>query len=464
MPLITGRATVVQKAILNAISEMSGTGSVGTLRTLNSFAIDIMSIRNAEDLFWYVARNVVGRLNFVDCVIYEADPATEELVQVAALGDKNPYGRTILNPLRIPFGEGITGRTARTGEAVVIEDLLSNQNYIPDTQPARSEICVPLISDGRVLGVIDSEHPEAGAFGPAELEVLSTIAAMTSAKLDLLAETERSEQRYRDLVQSHAQLSAETETRKALEAQLFEARKLEAIGRLTGGFAHGFNNLLTVIAGNLDLVGEHRVPPEVGVFLGDARAAADRGANLIRDMMAFSQQMRLVPQPTDLNALIAATWDRNQRAFGCEVEMAFEAGTWTVAVDPSATEIALVNLMMNARDAMEDRGTIRIETGNLVCDDVARRTRGLDLAPGRYVRLSVTDEGMGIPPKTLQRIFDPFFTTKVVGQGTGLGLSMGQGFVKQSGGSIIARSGPMGGATFDVYFPAIDPDVNESLT
>ena len=120
--------------------------------------------------------------------------------------------------------------------------------------------------------------------------------------------------------------------------------------------------------------------------------------------------------------------------------------------------------MMNARDAMEDRGTIRIETGNLVCDDFARRTRGLDLAPGRYVRLSVTDEGMGIPPKTLQRIFDPFFTTKVVGQGTGLGLSMVQGFMKQSGGSIIARSAPMGGATFDLYFPAIDPDVNESLT
>lgn len=447
------------------MQDMSGIGSVATLRTLNSFAIDIMAIRNAEDLFWHVARDVVGRLSFVDCVIYEVDSDRAELVQVAALGDKNPFGRTILNPLRIAFGEGITGRAAATGTSVVIEDLLSDQDYIPDTQPARSEICVPLMSGGRVLGVIDSEHPKVGAFGAAELEVLSTIAAMTSAKLDLLAETERSERRYRDLVKSHAQLSAETETRKALEAQLFEARKLEAIGRLTGGFAHGFNNLLTVVSGNLDLIEEYRIDPDATELLNDAREAAARGAELIRDMMAFSQQMRLSPRPTDLNDLVTSVCGRNRRTCDTTLDLALQADAWSVLVDPNATEIAFVNLMINARDAMEDdSGTIRITTANVTCDDFTRTTQALDLAPGRYVRLSVTDNGKGIPPKTLQRIFDPFFTTKVVGQGTGLGLSMVQGFMKQSGGAVAARSDPGGGATFDLYFPAIDPKVNKPLT
>ena len=442
----------------------SGTGSVTTLRTLNSFAIDIMSIRNAEDLFWHVARNVVGRLKFVDCVIYEMDAERGELVQVAALGDKNPYGRTILNPLRIPLGEGITGRAAASAQAVVVADLLADRNYIPDTQPARSEICVPLVSGRRVLGVIDSEHPDIDAFGPDELEVLTTIAAMTSAKLDLLAETARSERRYHDLVRSHEQLSAEIETRKALEGQLFEARKLEAIGRLTGGFAHGFNNLLTVIAGNLDLVEAHHVEPDTAPFLADARGAAARGADLIRDMMAFSQQMRLMPVPTDLNDLVATVCARNRAAFGCRIEQSPAPDLWSVSVDRSAAEIALVNLLLNARDAMTEGGTIRVETANVVCDDISRTSMGLDLAPGAYVRLTVSDDGTGIDAKTLQRIFDPFFTTKPVGQGTGLGLSMVQGFMKQSGGAISARSQPGGGASFDLYFPSHGSVVNASLS
>lgn len=434
--------------------------SVETLRTLNSFAIDIMSIRNAADLFWHVARNVVGRLSFVDCVIYEVDPDRGELVQVAALGDKNPFGRTILNPLRIPIGEGITGRAAQTGEPVVIEDLLSDQAYIPDTQPARSEICVPLVSDGRILGVIDSEHPDAKAFGPAELEVLSTIAAMTSAKLDLLDETERSEQRYRDLVQSHAQLSAETETRKALEAELFEARKLEAIGRLTGGFAHGFNNLLTVISGNLDLVNVSAVDPEAAPCLTDARSAAARGADLIRNLMAFSQQMRLTPEATRLPDLVRTVCDRNAPAFSCEItHTPASEDLWRVAVDPNATEIALVNLLMNANDALAHTvgGLVRIGIRNFLCDDTLRKAKCLDLMPGRYVQLTVADNGPGIDPKTLQRIFDPFFTTKAIGQGTGLGLSMVQGFMKQSGGTIAVRSAAHEGTAFDLYFPVSDP-------
>ena len=167
-----------------------------TLRTLNTFAVDLIAIPSVEDLFWYVAQQVVGRLNFVDCVIYQANEEQTDLRQVAAWGQKNPFGRSIVDPLVIPFGSGITGQVAQTQQAIIIDDLLKDQNYIPDTQPARSEICVPLMFRGRVVGVIDSEHPEPGAFGEAELEILSTVAAMMGAKLELLAEAERSVQRY----------------------------------------------------------------------------------------------------------------------------------------------------------------------------------------------------------------------------------------------------------------------------
>ena len=200
-----------------------------------------------------------------------------KLTQVAAWGEKNPYGRNIINPLVIPFGRGITGQVAQSRKPIIVDDLVGDENYIPDSEPARSEICVPLICGGRVMGVIDSEHPDIEAFGEPELEILSTVAAMTSAKLELLAETERSQERYEDLVAVHTQLTKETSTRKVLEAKLFESRKQEAIGRLTGRFAHEFNNLLTVISGNIELLALDA--PDTGSLdtLQDAKTASARG-------------------------------------------------------------------------------------------------------------------------------------------------------------------------------------------
>lgn len=431
----------------------SGHRSTDTLRTLNAFAVDLMSIRSVDDLFWYVAQNVVGQMNFVDCVIYEAANDERELIQVAAWGEKNPFGRAIDNPLRIPIGEGITGQVAQLREPIIVEDLLANQNYIPDTMPARSEICVPIIMQGRVVGVIDSEHPEVGAFGEAELEVLTTVAAMTSAKLELLFEVERSNQRYIDLVQSHAQLTGEIKNRRALEAELFKARKLEAIGRLTGGFAHGFNNLLTVIAGNLELLNQTALVAEARLYLGEAQSSADRAAKLIRDMLAFSQKMRLRSEAVDLNDLVRSACDLDRQALVGEINLNLTEVVWSVKTDPSAVEVAMLNLILNAREAMPDGGVITIGTENVFVSLADRQAYGLELEPGSYVRLLVNDEGTGMDHATMQQIFDPFFTTKNLSESSGLGLSMVQGFMKQSGGAVLAQSTVSQGTTFHLYFP-----------
>lgn len=425
------------------------------LRTLNTFAVDLIQISNVEDLCWYVAQNVVGRLNFVDCVIYQADDAQTHLRQVAAWGEKNPFARSIVNPLVIPFGRGITGQVAQTGRPIIVDDLLQDQNYIPDTQPARSEICVPLIFRGRVVGVIDSEHPEPNAFGEAELEILSTVAAMAGAKLELLAEAQRSAQRYRDLVASHDQLTQEISIRKALEVKLFEARRMEGIGKLTGRFAHEFNNLLTVILGNLDLIEIGGASGEAGQCLADARAAAETSARLMRDMLAFAQRTRLTPARTDLNTVLAEFCPLPPPHQTVVPEMDLAPDLWPISIDRKALETVLLNLLENAADATAQGGQVRIETRNILHTLADNAALSVELPPGRYVELIVTDTGTGIPEDRLPHIFDPFYTSKPVGAGTGLGLSIVRGITQQSGGAVTVTSRPGSGSAFHLCFPAL---------
>ncbi|MEM8774703.1 MAG: ATP-binding protein [Pseudomonadota bacterium] len=433
-----------------------GTYETVALRTLNAFAVDVMTIPNSEDLFWYVAQNVVGRLKFVDCVIYQANTDQTELVQVAAMGEKNPFGRSIINPLKIPFGEGITGRVAQTREPIIVDDLLEDQNYIADTQPARSEICVPMVFGNRVVGVIDSEHPDIGAFGDTELEILITVAAMTTAKLELLAEAERSSRRYYDLVHSHNKLTEEINNRKALEAKLFEARKLESIGRLAGGLAHNFNSLLTVVSEKLQLLEKEVTSSEAKGHVTEARSAATSAAKLVDDTLAFSQKSNLKPEQTDLDTLVAQVAQTAELIFSDRTELALSLSkkSWSVEVDVSATKSALLNLMINAHQAMSNGGKLVIGTENLRLTMADIRLLSVDLTPGNYVCVSLQDNGAGIPLDRLHKIFDPFFSTKSSTAGSGLGLSTVLGFMKQSGGTVAVGSSAGQGTTFRLYFPA----------
>ena len=442
------------KSVPSSFRQKSLASEAQMLRTLNSFAVDLMSIPSVEDLFWYVAQNVVGKLGFVDCVIYQADEAQTELTQVAAWGEKNPFGRNIINPLVIPFGRGITGQVAQSRKPIIVDDLVGDDNYIPDTEPARSEICVPLVCGGRAMGVIDSEHPDIEAFGEPELEILSTVAAMTSAKLELLAETERSQERYEDLLVAHTQLTQETSTRKALEAKLFESRKQEAIGRLTGRFAHEFNNLLTVISGNIELLALDESNAGSIDTLQDAKTASARGAQLIRDMLAFAQRTRLTSEIVDLNRLVSAFGEDCEQSLARPVERHLAKDLWPVAADPAAVENMLLALALNGIEAMPEGGSLKIATENIFHTLPEGQHFPTELAPGRYVKLSVSDQGTGIGRDQLPQIFDPFFTTKGVGEGTGLGLSMVLGVMRQTGGAISVQSEVGQGSSFELYFPA----------
>jgi PAS domain S-box-containing protein len=245
--------------------------------------------------------------------------------------------------------------------------------------------------------------------------------------------------------------------RMGVEDQLRQAQKMESVGNLTGGLAHDFNNLLTIIIGNLDLL-QDDVAGNAGVEekLGIVMQAAERGADLTRQMLAFSRRQSLQPTRVDTNALIVATSRLLARTLGEAVKVDLELGSdlRMAIVDEAQLETALVNIAINARDAMPRGGTLTIATRNSELSP-AYAARHAGLAAGDYVTIELTDTGTGMSPDVLDRVFEPFFTTKPVGKGTGLGLSMVYGFMKQSGGHVTALSEPGRGTTFRLFLPVV---------
>ena len=244
--------------------------------------------------------------------------------------------------------------------------------------------------------------------------------------------------------------------RMEAEEALRQAQKMEAIGQLTGGIAHDFNNLLTGIIGSLEMLNTRLSQGrlnEIDRYVAAARGAARRAATLTHRLLAFARRQPLDPKPTDVNRLVAGMEELIRRTMGpaIEVEVAGAAGLWATIVDPNQLENALLNLCINARDAMPQAGRLTIETANRWLDEQAAQER--DLPAGQYVSLCVTDTGTGIPPDVVNRIFEPFFTTKPTGQGTGLGLSMIHGFVRQSGGQVRVYSEVGQGTTMCLYLP-----------
>jgi PAS domain S-box-containing protein len=362
-------------------------------------------------------------------------------------------------------------------------DVLSDPRYGKNTPyqgmpeghiKVRSYLAVPVISrSGEVTGALLFGHPEPGRFSERHERLVTGIAAQTSVAIDnarLYQAAQRANeqlaQRVRELHEREAQVRELNETlerrveertreRDRVEEALRQSQKIDALGQLTGGIAHDFNNLLTGIIGSLDIVrrrmGDGRAA-DVARFMDAASASAQRAAALTHRLLAFARRQSLDTKPSDVNALVLGMEELLHRTLGEQVSLRTELdpALWPALADDNQLENAVLNLAINARDAMPDGGQLTIETTNIRLD-AAYAAATEDVAEGDYVMIAVSDTGSGMPPDVVEKAFDPFFTTKPIGEGTGLGLSMIYGFVKQSAGHVRIYSEVGRGTTIKLF-------------
>lgn len=319
---------------------------------------------------------------------------------------------------------------------------------------------LPVRQNGMVVGTVylraltDSVERRLVRYGGIFLLVtmgLLLLAVVNSAQRDLSA-------RAHALAEANARLVSEMAERAKAEDALRQSQKMEAIGQLSGGIAHDFNNLLTIVVGNLDALLERKtLPPDVRERMQMALSASLRGADLTRQLLAFSRKQQLTMQACDANKIVAHAAQLLGRTLrgNIEIRCHLDDGLSAVMTDPAQVESAIANLTINARDAMPEGGTITIETANKVLDETYA-AQNADVTPGEYAMIAVTDTGSGIPASVLARVFEPFFTTKEFGKGSGLGLSMVYGFLKQSGGHVKIYSEEGRGTTVRLYLPKAD--------
>jgi signal transduction histidine kinase len=365
-----------------------------------------------------------------------------------------------------------------TGDRIVrADDIAADPRYRDDAPllamraahpPVRSYLAVPVKSSGgEVLGGLFFGHSNSGAFTEQAERVMTGLAAQAAIAIDnarLFEAAEREIEQRRSAEQKLQALNAGLEERvsselaerlKAEEA-LRQAQKMEAVGQMTGGVAHDFNNLLTVIIGGLDTI--RRGGPKDNARLVRAADMAMQGAlraaTLTARLLAFSRRQPLDPKPLDLNLVVRDSTELLHRTLGetIDLETVTAPRLWPVEVDQNQLESAILNLAVNARDAMPDGGKLTIETANTMLDD-SYAAIDSEVVPGQYAMISISDSGVGMSKEVLARAFEPFFTTKETGKGTGLGLSMVYGFVKQSGGHVTIYSEGRQGTTVKLYFP-----------
>ena len=374
------------------------------------------------------------------------------------------------------------GHCLRTGEPMISPDIAKERRFkypqflIENGVRAVANVIIIGGHDRPPFGVLQIDSRVPREFTESDTLFLRSYANLLAAAVDRIRVTNegrnKEEQlrlmlqetvatRTRELTEANDRLKAEAEERGRVEEALRQSLKMEAVGQLTGGLAHDFNNLLSGISGSLQLmnmrVSQGRTA-EIGRYMDAAMTSVERAAALTHRLLAFSRRQTLDPKPTDVNRLIEGLRDMFSRTVGpgVKIETSLAPELWSTLCDPNQLENALLNLVINARDAMPDGGHITIETSNCVLAD----SRGLQIDSlsgrvpnGEYIALFVVDTGSGMPPSVIERAFDPFFTTKPIGQGTGLGLSMIYGFVQQSGGHVLLRSAEGHGATVAIYLP-----------
>jgi signal transduction histidine kinase/CheY-like chemotaxis protein len=357
-------------------------------------------------------------------------------------------------------------------EHVLAEDhehVASSFSHAVDTGTEWHFECRIRRADDNEVRWIELRGKPAGAWGIAPptqmLGIVADITARKAAEEAMHRSHEALEvrvaERTRELVEANGKLRTEAEERERVEDELRQSHKMEAVGQLTGGLAHDLNNLLAGISGSLEMIRMRTARggmPELGRYIDTALSSAGRAAALTHRLLAFSRRQTLDPKAISVDCLVASMEDLFRRTAGPSIEIKTKLATelWPVLCDPNQLENALLNLVINARDAMPDGGLLAIETASTVLGnrraapgDIALKS----LAAGEYVALSVSETGTGMSPTTMARAFDPFFTTKPLGKGTGLGLSMIYGFVQQSGGHIHLRSKLGRGTMVTIYLP-----------
>ena len=417
---------------------------------------DIFRTQDDPDEISFAAAELIGRALGVSRAGYGLIDLAAETITIAR--DWNATGvQTLAGTLRFrDFGTYIDD--LKRGETATVPDARLDPRTRDTAEAleaitARAFVNMPLTEQGGLVALIYLNHAHPRDWPADELMFLRDVAERTREA----TERRRAEKALANLAASlETEVQQRTHELMEVEAALRQSQKMEAVGQLTGGLAHDFNNLLTGVTGSLELlqarIAQGRIK-DVDRYVNAAQGAARRAAALTQRLLAFSRRQTLDPKPTDANRLIAGMEELIRRTVGPEitVETVAVGGLWSTLVDPGQLENALLNLCINARDAMPDGGRITVETGNRWLD--ARSARDRDLEPGQYVSLCVSDTGTGMTPEVIAKAFDPFFTTKPIGQGTGLGLSMIYGFTKQSGGQVRIYSELGRGTTVCLYLP-----------
>jgi PAS domain S-box-containing protein len=387
------------------------------------------------------------------------DPDGKHLRHGAAPTLPDAYNEAI-DGIEIGPDVGSCGTAAFTGQPVFVTDIASDTKW-RDFRRLASEhgiaACwsIPIVSGaGKVLGTFAMYHREPRQPVQGDLDLVELITRSAS----IVITRKRAEQALRELNETlEARVVDEIAERRAAEVALQQAQKMESIGKLTGGVAHDFNNLLQIISGNLQLLQAEVTPgSKAERRIVNAMAGVQRGAKLASQLLAFGRRQPLEPKVINIGRLVGGMEDLLRRSIGESIEMetVVSATLWNAFADPTQVENAVLNLAINARDAMDGVGKLTVEARNAHLDD-AYSLQNSDVRPGQYVMLAVSDTGSGMSAELLERVFEPFFTTKAEGKGSGLGLSMVYGFAKQSGGHVKIYSEIGEGTTVRLYLPRI---------
>ena len=417
---------------------------VAQLLIINDIGNKIAGVLELDRVFNRAARLVQERFDYHHIAVFLVE---EDLLQLKAVAgsyeDYFPPGHTQ------SLKDGIIGWVAAHGEKIVANDILHEPRFISliaEYSVTKAELCLPIKVADHTVGILDIQSPISNIFGQNDIIALETLTDQIAVAIEN--------------ARLYEAMRQELLEREQLEQQLQQAQKMEAVGRLAGGVAHDFNNLLTIITGysevllNSDFSDEDPRREDVTQI----KEAADRAINLTQQLLAFSRRQPLQPKVLNLTSIIDSVKKMLSRLIGEDIQVItnLSPNLGLIKADSGQLEQILMNLAVNARDAMPLGGDLTIAAQNIDLIDAPYAKMHLNLEPGPYVILTISDTGLGMAPEIQTRIFEPFFTTKDVGKGTGLGLSTAYGAIRQNGGHIMVESQLGEGTKFTIYWPRVD--------